>query len=210
MKHKFLTFAAAAMMLTPQLATDVVAQESNPFLKPYTAKYEIPPFEEIKTEHFIPALKVGIEEQNKNLEAIVNNSEAPTFDNTIMPLENLSPILDRVVAVYYHYDNAMSSPEHAAIADEIVPMINDASNQVMLNDALFQRIKSVYDNRNKMKLDAVQKRVVEKYYRRFAEQGAALSAEKKEELVKVNNWLKTNLSLLLSHWNNIESTIFKI
>ena len=78
MKHKFLTFAAAAMMLTPQLATDVVAQESNPFLKPYTAKYEIPPFEEIKTEHFIPALKVGIEEQNKNLEAIVNNTESPT------------------------------------------------------------------------------------------------------------------------------------
>ena len=189
MKHKFLTFAAAAMMLTPQLATDVVAQESNPFLKPYTAKYEIPPFEEIKTEHFIPALKVGIEEQNKNLEAIVNNSEAPTFDNTIMPLENLSPILDRVVAVYYHYDNAMSSPEHAAIADEIVPMINDASNQVMLNDALFQRIKSVYDGLAKSKLDKVQKRVVEKYYRRFAEQGAALSAEKKEELVKVNNEL---------------------
>lgn len=189
MKHKFLTFAAAAMMLTPQLATDVVAQESNPFLKPYTAKYEIPPFEEIKTEHFIPALKVGIEEQNKNLEAIVNNSEAPTFDNTIMPLENLSPILDRVVAVYYHYDNAMSSPKHAAIADEIVPMINDASNQVMLNDALFQRIKSVYDGLAKSKLDKVQKRVVEKYYRRFAEQGAALSAEKKEELVKVNNEL---------------------
>ena len=168
MKHKFLTFAAATMMLTPQLATDVVAQESNPFLKPYTAKYEIPPFEEIKTEHFIPALKVGIEEQNKNLEAIVNNPEAPTFDNTIMPLENLSPILDRVVAVYYHYDNAMSSPEHSAIADEIVPMINDASNQVMLNEGLFNRIKSVYGNRNKMKLDNVQKRIVEKYYRRFA------------------------------------------
>jgi peptidyl-dipeptidase Dcp len=83
----------------------------------------------------------------------------------------------------------MSSPEHAAIADEIVPMIMGASNEVMLNDALFQRIKSVYDNLGKMKLDAVQKRVVEKYYRRFAEQGAALSAEKKEELVKVNNEL---------------------
>ena len=189
MKHKFLTLAAAAMMLSPQLTSEMVAQESNPFLQPYTAQYEIPPFEEIKTEHFIPALKVGIEEQTKNLEAIVNNPEAPTFDNTIMPLENLSPILDRVVAVYYHYDNAMSSPEHAAIADEIVPMIMGASNEVMLNDALFQRIKSVYDNLGKMKLDAVQKRVVEKYYRRFAEQGAALSAEKKEELVKVNNEL---------------------
>lgn len=189
MKHKFLTLAAAALMLSPQLSNEMEAQETNPFLMPYTAKYEIPPFEQIRTEHFIPALKAGMEEQNRNLAAIIENKEAATFANTIMPLENLSPTLDKVVAVYYHYDNAMSSDEHAAIADEVVPMLNEASNQVMLNDALFARIKSVYDNRDKMKLTPVQKRLVEKYYRRFAQQGAALSAEKKAELVKVNDEL---------------------
>ena len=163
--------------------------KGNPLVEEWNTPYQTPPFSEIELAHYEPAIDYAIELNRAEIDAIINNPEAPTFDNTIMPLENLSPILDRVVAVYYHYDNAMSSPEHAAIADEIVPMIMGASNEVMLNDALFQRIKSVYDNLGKMKLDAVQKRVVEKYYRRFAEQGAALSAEKKEELVKVNNEL---------------------
>lgn len=193
MKHKFLTLAAATLMLTP-ISEKMVAEETNPFLQPYTAKYEIPPFEEIQTSHFMPALKAGIEEQAKNLEAIISNPEPATFENTILPLENINPIFERVVSVFYHYDNAMSTPEFAAITGDMIPLINDANNQVMLNDALFQRIKTVYDNRDKAKLDKIQKRLVEKYYRRFEQQGAALSADKKEELVKVNNEL-SNLFL---------------
>ena len=193
MKHKFLTLAAATLMLTP-ISEKMVAEETNPFLQPYTAKYEIPPFEEIQTSHFMPALKAGIEEQAKNLEATISNPEPATFENTILPLENINPIFERVVSVFYHYDNAMSTPEFAAITGDMIPLINDANNQVMLNDALFQRIKTVYDNRDKAKLDKIQKRLVEKYYRRFEQQGAALPADKKEELVKVNNEL-SNLFL---------------
>lgn len=188
MKHKILTLAAATMLLTP-ISNQMEAQETNPFLQPYTAQYEIPPFEEIQTSHFLPALKAGIAEQAKNLEAIISNPEPATFENTILPLENINPIFERVVGVFYHYDNAMSSPEFAEITGEMIPLINDANNQVMLNDALFQRIKTVYDNRNNAKLDNIQKRLVEKYYRRFAEQGAALPADKKAELVRVNNEL---------------------
>ncbi len=193
MKHKILTLATAALLFTSNSET-MIAQETNPFLQPYTAKYEIPPFEQIKTEHFKPALEAGIAEQTKNLEAIINNPEPATFENTILPLENINPIFERVVSVFFHYDNAMSTPEFAAITGEIIPMINDANNQVMLNDALFQRIKTVYDNRNNSKLDNIQKRLIEKYYRRFEQQGAALPADKKEELVKVNNEL-SNLFL---------------
>ena len=91
MKHKFLTLAAATLMLTP-ISEKMVAEETNPFLQPYTAKYEIPPFEEIQTSHFMPALKAGIEEQAKNLEAIISNPEPATFENTILPLENINPI----------------------------------------------------------------------------------------------------------------------
>lgn len=188
MKHKILTLAAATMLLTP-MSNQMEAQETNPFLQPYTAQYEIPPFEEIQTSHFLPALKAGIVEQAKNLEAIISNPEPATFENTILPFENINPIFERVVGVFYHYDNAMSSPEFAAIAGEMIPLINDANNQVMLNDALFQRIKTVYANRNNAKLDNIQKRLVEKCYRRFAEQGAALPADKKAELVKVNSEL---------------------
>lgn len=189
MKQPILTLAATAMMLSPLASNEMEAQETNPFLQPYTAQYEIPPFEEIKISHMIPAMEEGMKQQTENIKKIVENPQAATFDNTIMPLENLSPILDRVVAVFYHYDNALSSDELSEAADKIVPMVNDANNQVMLNEALFQRIKTVYDNRDKAKLNDVQKRLVEKYYRRFAEQGAALSAEQKQELVRVNNEL---------------------
>lgn len=189
MKHKLISLATAAFLFAPLTSTEMAAQETNPFLMPYTAEYEIPPFEEIKISHMLPAMEVGMAEQAENIRKIVENTEPATFDNTIMPLENLSPILDRVVAVFFHYDNALSSPELSEAADKIVPMVNEAGNQVMLNEALFQRVKTVYDNRNKAKLNDIQKRLVEKYYRRFAEQGAALTAEQKEELVKVNNEL---------------------
>ena len=185
---KILTMLAGALLLAA--APQAMAQErENPFLKPYDTKYGIPPFDKIEVSDFLPAIKAGIAEQEQNLWAITRNRAVPDFDNTILPLENLSPILERVSGVFYHYEEALSTPEFAEIADEAIPMLNDAANKVNLDDQLFQRIKSVYDNRNKMGLNAVQKRLVEKYYRSFAEQGAALPADKKEELVKVNDEL---------------------
>ena len=180
--------AAGALLLASQNFT-VMAERQNPFLQPYDTKYEIAPFEKIETSDFIPAIKAGIAQQDEAIFNIVRNRATPDFDNTILPLENLSPILERVSGVFYHYMEAMSTPEFAAMADEAIPLLNDANNKLMLNDQLFQRIKSVYDMRDKMGLNAVQKRLVEKYYREFAEQGAALPQEKKDELVKINDEL---------------------
>ena len=177
------------MLLSAPITDAMAAERENPFLKPYATKYEIPPFEQITTADFIPAIKAGIEEQKTNLLNITRNRAVPDFDNTILPLENLSPILERVASVFYHYDAAMSTDEFAAMAEEAIPLLNEANNQVNLDDALFQRIKQVYDNRDKLGLNAVQKRVVEKYYRQFAEQGAALPADKKAQLIKVNDEL---------------------
>ena len=189
MTKKFLTAAAAACLLVAP-TTNIMAQDSaNPLLKPYSTKYEIPPFSEIKTSDFIPAIKAGIAEQQQNIDNIVRNRATPDFDNTILPLENLSPILERAAALFYHYDNAMSTDEFAAMAEEAIPLLNKASNELNLNEALFQRVKAVYDSRNKLKLTPIQKRLVEKYYRQFAEQGAALPADKKAELVRVNDEL---------------------
>lgn len=185
---KSLTLAAALALVAS--TQGVMAQtHENPFLKPYPGEYHIPPFEQITTSDFIPAIKAGIEEQNQAIRAIVVNRATPDFDNTILPLENLSPILDRVSGVFYHYDSAMSTPEFAEMADEAVPLLNEASNSLYLNDMLFNKVKQVYDNRDRLGLNKLQKRVVEKYYRRFVEQGAALPAEKKAELVKVNDEL---------------------
>lgn len=186
--RKLTLLAAGAMLLASQTPT-VMAERQNPFLQPYDTKYEIAPFDKIETSDFIPAIKAGIAEQDAAIYNIIRNRATPDFDNTILPLENLSPILERVSGVFYHYMEAMSTPEFATMADEAIPMLNDANNKLMLNDQLFQRIKSVYDMRDKMGLDPVQKRLVEKYYRQFAEQGAALPADKKEQLVKINDEL---------------------
>ncbi len=191
MKKQFLNIAAAilATAAMPLQTMSAETNHTNPFLQPYTTKYEIPPFEKIETSDFIPAIKAGIEEQQRNIDAIIKNRALPDFDNTILPLENLSPILERVAAVFYHYNEAMTSPEFMAVADEAIPLLEEASNAVNLNDLLFQRVEAVYNDRDRLHLTPVQKRVVEKYYKEFAEQGAALPADKKAALVKVNKEL---------------------
>lgn len=183
-----LTTAAASIMLAAPI-TDAMAANDNPFLQAYTTEYSIPPYDKIRLEHFIPAIKEGIAEQNRNIENILRNRATPDFDNTILPLENISPILDRAAGVFYQYDGVLSNEAYAQIAEEAIPLLNEASNAINLNEPLFERIKTVYENRNKLKMTPVQKRLTEKYYRRFAEQGAALPADKKKELVAVNDQL---------------------
>ena len=188
MKHSFFTTAAVALVTLCATPTEMQARE-NPFLQPYTAQYEIPPFEQITNADFLPAVKAGIAEQHANLEKIINNPEPATFENTILPLENLSPILEKVQGVFYHYDSSMKTPEFAAVSEEIVPLLEEAGNEVSLSEPLFARIKAVKDNAKKLKLNKVQTRLVDKYYRQFEEQGAALTPEKKKELVRINSEL---------------------
>ena len=186
---KLLKIALAAFCCLASISPTMAQERQNPFLTPYTNKFQIPPFDQIQVSDFIPAIKAGIEQQKENIRAITVNRAVPDFDNTILPLENLSPILDRVAQVFYHYDGALSTDEFAKMSEEAIPLLNEASNQVNLDDQLFNKIKAVYDRRNEMGLNPVQIRVVEKYYREFAEQGAALPEDKKKELIKVNDEL---------------------
>lgn len=191
---------AVGLILATAVTPQLMARE-NPFLHPYPTQFEIPTYSEIQLEDFIPAIKAGIEEQDRNINNIIRVRSVPDFENTILPLENACPILERVASVFYHYQNALSTPEFAVIADEAIPLLNEASNRVNLNEQLFQRIQQVYDHRNEMGLDPVQIRLVEKYYRQFAEQGAALPKEKKAELIKINDqlaqqFIKFNKNLL--------------
>lgn len=184
-----MTIAASALIACAAVSPAMSATRENPFLKPYTTKYGIPPFEQIKIADFLPAIEAGLAQQQENIDKIINNTAAPTFDNTILPLENLNPILERVSGVFYHYNDALSSDELADVADKAIPLLNKANNNSLLNEKLFERIKKVYDARNKSKLTPVQKRLVEKYYRYYAEQGAALSPEKKAALIGINDEL---------------------
>ena len=209
---KLLKIAAAFLISCSVIPTTMAEEHQNPFLKPYPNKFQIPAFDQIQVTDFIPAIKAGIEEQKQNIRAITVNRAVPDFQNTILPLENLSPILDRVAQVFYHYDNALSTDEFAQMAEEAIPLLNEASNQVNLDEELFKKVKAVYDRRNEMGLNPVQVRVVEKYYKEFAEQGAALPEDKKKELIKVNDelsklFIQYNKNLL-NATNNFFVTVY--
>ncbi len=202
MKKKLLTIAACACM-TAALTQSCSMQENsdNPFLSEYTTEFEIPPFESIKVEHYLPALKAGIEEQNKEIEAIINNPEAPTFENTILALDNSGQTINKVAYVFFALTESMSSPELQQVDEEFTPLLTKHSDEISMNDKLFERIKAVYDDRANHEYTTAQLRLIEDNYKSFTRNGALLDAEKKEELKKINTelaglYLQFNKNLL--------------
>ncbi|MCH5346851.1 MAG: M3 family metallopeptidase [Muribaculaceae bacterium] len=176
-------------------------EHQNPFLAPYTTPYEIPPFEQIQYSDYIPALQQGIAEQKAAVEAIINNPEAPTFDNTVLAFEKSGDLLNRVMLVFSSLDESLSSPEMVEIAEVAYPAYSVHSDQMMMDDRLFQRFKTLYDNRDNLNLTGPRRRAVEEYYKSFVRAGALLDDAKKEELSKVNTrltdlYLKFNKNLL--------------
>lgn len=184
---KLMVIAAAALTLGACSHQNKTDMADNPFLAPYDTKYEIPPFDKIEYGHYLAALDSGISQKKAQILAITSNPDSATFDNTIMPLERSGEILDRVAAVFFALDESNSSPEMVEIAEKFYPTYSQFADEMTMNDDLFARIKTVYDNREG--LDADKKRAVEEYYKQFTRNGALLDAEKKEELKAVNTEL---------------------
>lgn len=166
----------------------------NPFFKEWTTPYGVPPFEEIKIEHFLPAVKEGIAQREAEVDAIVANTEEPTFDNTILALDKSGELLSKVTGVFYPLSSADTNDEMQALAREISPIMTQHRDNISLNPELFNRIKGVYEKRNELGLDKEQMRAVEKYYEDFVRSGANLSPEDQEKLRKLNEEL-SKLSL---------------
>ncbi|MCM1452129.1 MAG: M3 family metallopeptidase [Clostridium sp.] len=209
MKKPILTIACLAAVATATTMCKSEKKSENPFIAGYATEYQIPPFEEIKHEHYLPAMEAGFEEQNANIEAIIANAEEPSFENTILALENSSPILDRVSMVMYALTESNASPELDSISEIFFPAVTAQSDNMLMNDSLFQRVKAVYDGRDALATD--QRRLVEKYYKNFTRAGALLDAEKKEELKALNTELQ-NLYLqynknLLAATNSFEINV---
>lgn len=186
MKHCLIALCAAAMMVgcNSKKASEM---HENPFMSAYDTPYEIPPFDKIEYDDYLPALKAGIEQKKAQIDSITANPEEATFDNTIMPLERSGEILDRVAYVFFALDESNSSDEMVKIAEEFYPTYSQFGDEMTMNDSLFQRIKHVYDNRES--LDPDKKLAVENYYKQFTRNGALLPADKKEELKAVNTEL---------------------
>lgn len=158
----------------------------NPFMTEYKNMYKIPPFESIKYEHYMPALEKGIAQHNQEIEMIANARQTPTFENTILALDNSGELFNKVYAVFGALNESDATAEMQEIAEKFIPMMTAHGDEIYMNDGLFSRIKIVYNNADQMGLDPVQKRLVEKYYKRFVRKGALLSPEQKEELKKIN------------------------
>lgn len=161
---------------------------TNPLLQTSNLKDEAFPFNLIKTEHYIPALKVAIEEAKQNIEKIKKQSET-SFANTILALEQSAEKVDRISAVYFNLFSAEASPELQALAQEISPLLSAYSSDVSLDDQIFQKVKFVYDHRAELKLQGEDLRLTEKFYKDFSRNGALLPAAKKEELRQLDQEL---------------------
>jgi peptidyl-dipeptidase Dcp len=162
---------------------------NNPFLKEYTTPFQVPPFNEIKLEHFMPAIDQGIQDHLAEIKAITSNPEAPNFENTILAFDQSGFILNRASLTFDNLNSANTNDEMQALAREITPKISTHRDNIMLNKDLFTRIKAVYEKRKEMNLDAEQIRVTEKYYEDFVRSGANLPDDKQAELRKLNDEL---------------------
>lgn len=193
MKKLLLTFAAATLILTgcSHQAKDM---HQNPFLQPYSTPYQIPPFDEIEYSDYLPALKQGIAEQKTEVQAIIDNPETPTFDNTITAFERAGSTLERVILVFSALEESNSSPEMVEIAETLYPEYSQSQDELLMNPKLFERFKYLYEHRDSMDLRPDQKLAVENYYKDFKRAGALLDDEQKKQLMALNTEL-TNLYL---------------
>ncbi len=160
---------------------------ANIFLQEWDTPYGTAPFSKITTDQYMPAFKAGLEEQKANIEAILANTEAPTFENTILAYENASPILDKVQGVFFNLSESDSTPEMQAIEEEVMPLITEASNEIMMNEDLYARVKAVYEN--SASLTREQQMLVKKIYESFERNGVGLAPEAKKRFAEINTRL---------------------
>ncbi len=201
---------SALLLVMALFITATFAQQSekstmeNPFFKEWKTPFQTPPFNQIKPEHFLPAIEEGIKREKAEVDAIVNNPQEPTFKNTILPLEKKGEFLRRVNAVFGALNGANTNDELQKINRVTTPMLSKHRDDINLNEKLFERVKTLYNKRDNLKLSAEEKAVIENYYKGYVRNGADLSKENKDKLRKINEEL-SNLGLKFGE-NSLKET----
>jgi peptidyl-dipeptidase Dcp len=163
----------------------------NPLLRPSSLPFEAPDFTAIKNEHFLPAYEAGMIEALAEIEVIANLSESPTFDNTIVAMEKSGALLGRVSRIFSNLSSANTDPEIQAIQRELSPKLAAHSDNIMLNDKLFARIKSLHDSIDELGINEEERQVLLRYYRNFVRAGAQLSSAEKDRIRQINERLSS-------------------
>jgi len=179
------------MLLIASLGVISCKKESceNPFYCDWDTPFEVPPFDQIKFEHFKPAFLKGMEEEMAEVNAIINNNEEPTFDNTIRELQFTGKLLEKVQRAWGPLSGANTNDSIQALQRELSPLFSKHRDDISLNEKLFERVKSVYENRDRFNLTAEENKLLEDQYLGFIRNGIGLSAEDKEKLRKLNSEL---------------------
>lgn len=180
-KLMFLAIATGAL-----LSSCAPKTIENPLLAEWNTPFGIPPFEEVKLEHFMPAYLEAMEQHRAEIQQIISNPEEPTFENTIVAYDNAGALLDRISPVFSSLNSVNASPEVLALSRELSPLTSKHFNEISLNDTLFLRVKAVYDTREGLGLNEEQTRLLTEMYKGFVRSGAELPGDKKEELKKIN------------------------
>ena len=158
----------------------------NPFFLDWNTPFGVPPFDQIKIEHYLPAFARFIQQHDRQIDKIVAQAAAPTFENTIAALDRSGGRLDRVDHVFSAMHSAMTNPELERIAEKVAPMLSKHQDAILLNERLFARVKKVHDTRDSLDLDPEQHKLVEEIYKRFVRGGALLPPEQKKHLQELN------------------------
>ena len=171
------------------LAMIACNSQTNIFLQEWDTPYGTAPFSKIQTADYLPAFKAGIAEEKANIQAIIDNPDAPTFDNTILAYEQASPILDKVQGVFFNLSESDSTPEMQAIEEEVLPLLTEAENEILMNEALFARVKAVYDASESLTRE--QQMVTKKLYQAFERNGVGLDEAGKKRFAEISTRLST-------------------
>ncbi|WP_350431100.1 M3 family metallopeptidase [Shewanella sp. H8] len=158
----------------------------NPFFKPYGTFFEIPDFANITTDDYLPAFEAGMAELQQQISVIANNPQAPTFSNTIEAMEFSGNLLTRVANVFFNLTGADTNDELQAISKQISPKLSSSQDDIYLNDKLFKRVKTVYEQRDNLPLNTAQAKLLDDTYKSFTRGGANLSADDKLKLRSLN------------------------
>lgn len=177
-----------ALLITGCLlvSTGSSMKAENPLLSKSPLFLEAPVFSDIKVEHYKPAFEVGMAEQKKEIEAIANSTEKPTFDNTLVAMERTGETLKRVAAIFFNLTNSHTSPELQAVEEEIAPILSSHFDDINLNKKLFARIQAIWNDRNILELNEEQKRLLEEQYQSFVRAGAMLDDAAQQRVRQIN------------------------
>src|ERR1039457_5498933 len=162
MKFYFILYCLLFFVFTSPVQTTAKGTD-NPFLKEWKTPFKTPPFNEIKLEHYLPAFEEGIKQQRAEIDVIINSKERPNFKNTIDALEKSGSLLTKTNRVFFALNSANSNDEMQKLAEKITSILTKHSDDIYLNEKLFNRVKTVYDEKDKLILTTEQKTVLENY-----------------------------------------------